>query len=125
MARKKTTPPASPLSTPPPSVTPERFTRLYHLVRLMGTGPVPRDRLTEALGLDVRGFYRDLELLRSVGIEVVLDQHGYGLAESAEAALARLPYPDPHLTLGEAEQLAKGRNRTHRKLAEQIARLKS
>jgi hypothetical protein len=32
-----------------------------------------------------------------------------------------LPFPDPHLTLGEAQQLAKGRSAAHGKLKKQIA----
>jgi len=36
------------------------------------------------------------------------------------AAIARLPFPDPVLTLGEARELAKGRNLAQRKLKQQI-----
>jgi hypothetical protein len=44
----------------------------------------------------------------------------YVLEGSAADAQARLPFPDPGLTLGEAQQLAKGRSVTHRKLKWQI-----
>jgi hypothetical protein len=37
--------------------------------------------------------------------------------------VARLPFPDPVLTLGEAQQLAKGRSPAARKLKQQIDRI--
>jgi hypothetical protein len=75
------------------------------------------------LGLDVRGFYRDLEVLRTAGIRVSLSERRYTLEDDADDAIARLPFPDPGLTLGEAMQLAKGRTGAHRKLKQQIAQI--
>src|SRR4051794_5644535 len=129
MARKKTQrqpkppPAAAPLPAERPAVTAERFGRLYKLVRFLGEGPKSRDRLTKYLGLDVRGFYRDLEVLRAFGIEWTLSGGQYTLVGEAETAVARLPFPDPHLTFGEAQQLGKGRSATHRRLREQIEEL--
>jgi hypothetical protein len=107
-----------------PGVTAERFTRLYRLVRFLAAGPKPRDKVMRHLRLDVRGFYRDLELLRSAGITVQLAEGRYGLAGVLQEALLRLPFPDPHLTLGEAEQLARGRSRAHQRLREEIANVR-
>jgi hypothetical protein len=104
-------------------VTAERAARLYRLLHLLGGGPQTRAALTRRLRLDVRGFYRDLELLRSAGIVVPLADGRYTLDEPAADAAARLPFPDPRLTLGEATLLAKGRTRAHRKLKEQIAQI--
>jgi hypothetical protein len=125
MGKKQGTPkpPATPEPAERPGVTAERFGRLYKLVQFLGTGPKPRDRLTRHLDLDVRGFYRDLELLRSVGIEIVLEEGRYSLAGDAEEAIDRLPFPDPRLTLGEIRRLARGRTQTHRRLQEQIDQL--
>jgi hypothetical protein len=106
-------------------VTAERFSRLYRLIQFLGSGPKNRARLTQHLGLDVRGFYRDLELLRSAGIEVVLEEGRYSLTGDLDAAIERLPFPDPRLTLGEMRRLARGRTRTHRGLQEEIDRLLS
>jgi hypothetical protein len=106
-----------------PAVTAERFMRLFRLVRTLGQGPKSREQLTQALGLDVRGFYRDLELLRTVGITVQLEESKYVLVEAVETVVSKLPYPDPHLTLGEMKQIAKGRSRLHKALQEQIAQL--
>jgi predicted DNA-binding transcriptional regulator YafY len=116
MARKRT-PQAAALSK---TVTAERAARLYRLLKLLATGPQPRASLARRLRLDVRGFYRDLELLRTAGIDLALVEGRYTLQEKVADAIARLPFPDPRLTLGEAAQLAKGRSRAHRKLKAQI-----
>src|SRR5262249_10150045 len=92
------------------AVTHERAKRLYRLLHLLATGPQTRATLMKRLQLDVRGFYRDLELLRSSGIELPLSQRRYTLAMKVDDAIARLPFPDPRLTLAEAIQLAKGRS---------------
>jgi predicted DNA-binding transcriptional regulator YafY len=116
--RKAKAPPAK-----PPAVTPERFARLYRLVRLLAAGTHTRTELARRLRLDVRGFYRDLEVLRDAGIAVAVTNGLYGLEGSADDALALLPFPDPRLTLGEALQLAKGRGAIHSKLKAHIQRL--
>jgi predicted DNA-binding transcriptional regulator YafY len=106
-------------------VTPERFRRLYRLLGLLGEGAETRSTLLRRLHLDVRGFYRDLEALRAAGVPIEVARGRYSLAESAEAARDRLPFPDPHLTLSEARQVAKGRGAAHRKLRGQIGALTS
>jgi hypothetical protein len=103
------------------AVTAERAGRICRLLHLLGTGPQSRERLIKRLSLDIRGFYRDLELLRAAGIAVSLRSGRYLLKGTVAGAVARLPLPDPHLTLGEAMQLAKGRTPAHRKIKQQIA----
>ena len=103
------------------AVTAERAARLYRLLKLLALGPQSRATLMRRLRLDVRGFYRDLELLRTYGIELTLEGGRYELYQALAGALGRLPFPDPHLTLQDAIQLAKGRTLAHRKLKEQIA----
>lgn len=105
------------------AVTTERAARLYHLVKLLGAGPQTRAALTRRLRLNVRGFYRDLDLLRQHGLHLPMKDRRYTLEENVEDALARLPLPDPQLTLGEALVLARGNSRAHRKLKAQIARI--
>jgi predicted DNA-binding transcriptional regulator YafY len=125
MARKRTT---SPARQPPSAsaarggLTAERIVRLYQLVQLLSV-PQTRGTLTRRLRVDVRGFYRDLESLRLAGVEVLLDKGRYRLGETADNATARLPFPDPQLTCGEARALAKGRTAAHRRLREQIEHL--
>jgi hypothetical protein len=119
MAKKRSPGPPAELKT----VTAERAARLYRLLQLLGAGPRTRDVLTKRLGLGIRKFYRDLEFLRSAGITVLLDGRRYLLAGNGPEAVGRLPFPDPCLTLAEAEQLAKGRTLAHRKLKEQLTQI--
>ena len=71
----------------------------------------------------MRGFYRDLEALRAVGVAVRLSKGKYVLEEDVTEAIERLPFPDPNLTLGEARQLARGRTRAHRKIRELLEQI--
>ena len=119
MAKKRNAPP--PPAAAKSAVTPERFARLVRLVWLLAEKPQPRSALSRRLRLDVRGFYRDLELVRTAGVPVTLAEGRYRLGGRLGDALALLPFPDPHLTFGEAAQLAKGRTAAHRKLRELIA----
>ena len=123
MAKKRTSRAAPPATAPErPAVTAERFARLHRLLLLLARKPQPREALARQLRLDVRGFYRDLELLRASGISVTLAKGRYELADDADEAASLLPFPDPHLTLGEARQLARGRSAVHRTLQQQIDR---
>jgi hypothetical protein len=106
----------------PKSVTAERAARLYRLVRLVGSGPSSRDTLMRRLRLDVRAFYRDLDLLRRHGIALPLAGGQYTLGDDLGTALARLPFPDPCLTLGEVQQLTRGRTAAHRTLQARLTR---
>jgi hypothetical protein len=90
------------------------------MVRLLSEGPHTREQVARRLRLDVRGFYRDLDLVRSSGIAVTLTEGRYTLDQDLDEALGLLPFPDPHLTLGEVQVLAKGRTPTHRKLRETV-----
>jgi len=105
------------------AVTADRAARLYKLIRLLSSGPKKRDALTKKLKLDVRGFYRDLDLLHRAGISITLANQRYTLDDAREVAVARLPFPDPRLTLGEAWLLAKGKSRAHLRLQEQVGRI--
>jgi hypothetical protein len=119
MARKRRTlAPAEPAG-----VTAERFTRLYRLIQILGAAPASRETLARRLHLDVRGFYRDLEFLRAAGIGVNVAEGRYSLEGTAAQAHDHLPFPDPHLNLGEARALAKGRGAAQRKLSQLVDRL--
>ena len=105
------------------AVTAERAARLFRLLQFLRRGPQTREALTRHLGHDVRSFYRDLELLRARGIDLPFRDDRYHLDKSVDAAIAGMPFPDPALTLGEAQQLAKGRSPAARKLKKQIDRI--
>jgi len=115
MAKKRTA-----ASARPKPLTPERLQRLYRLLQLLGDKPLKRDTLESRLKVGMRKFYRDLEALRDLKIEVQLKNERYALAERFETALARLPFPDPGLTVAEAMQLSKGKGAAQKKLREKI-----
>jgi hypothetical protein len=116
MAKNRSTNSAAQAKT----VTPERAARLYRLIKAVKAKPLSRDALRKKLRLDLRGFYRDLELLREAGIELPLVNRRYVLPDRVNHVLIRLPFPDPRLTLGEAVQLSKGRTKAHKKLKQMI-----
>lgn len=105
------------------AVKTDRAARLYRLLTILGKGPQTRAALTRRLKLGVRAFYRDLEVLRKVGILVDLDGGKYILHEKLSSALERLPFPDPGINLGEARQLARGRSKAHKKLRELLKQI--
>jgi predicted DNA-binding transcriptional regulator YafY len=107
------------------TVTPERATRLYGLVTLLGARPQTRQYLTRRLAVGVRDFYRDLEILRKAGVAIGHEHGEYTLDTELDKAHKLIPFPNPGLTLGEAEQLARGRSAVHRKLKEQVAAMQS
>jgi hypothetical protein len=90
---------------------------------ILNDGPQTRAAITRRLRLGIRGFYRDLEVLRGVGINVDLRGGRYVFTEDIKKTIDLLPFPDPGLNLGEAKQLSKGRSAAHRKLREQIAHI--
>lgn len=102
------------------AVTPDRFVRLYRLVQMLARAPQNRQALAKRLSVDIRGFYRDLDVVRKAGVPISLSAGRYSLSEAVATALARLPFPDPHLTLGDARILGKGRSKTHQQLKAQI-----
>jgi hypothetical protein len=112
-----------PPDTTKPSLTADRAARLCRLVRLLGEKPRTRTSLLRQLRLDDRGFYRDIHLLREVGILVEAVEGKYALRGDPDDAVLRIPLPDPRLTLGEATQLARGRTAAHRKVKQVLAQI--
>ena len=118
MAKKKSSAPDA-----AGSVTLDRALRLYRLVQALGKGPQPRTALLRRLRLGVRGFYRDLEVLRAVSVDVELGRGKYTLREDPTGALAKLPLPDPMLTMGEARLLSKGKTKAHQKIRQLLSQI--
>ncbi len=117
MARKKTSPSVASRTT---GITADRFVRLYRLLHLVGAAPQRRATLLRRLRTDVRGFYRDLELLRKLGIEVTVLGQRYGLTGNLEESLALLPFPDPHLLYADVLLLIEGDARARQKLRQRF-----
>ena len=114
MGRKKPTP-------APITLTAQRAARLYKLLTLLGEGPLTRRSLLSRMKMDVRGFYRDLEALRGFRIEIGLGlDNRYALPIKLDEALARLPYPDPGLSVRDVLQLCNGSTAAHRKLKQSV-----
>lgn len=100
---------STPISAP-------RASRLYRLITMLAKKPLSREVISKKLRITMRGFYRDLELLRSVGVEISADDTVYHLQSPLEESLSKLPLPDPQLTVKEARMLAKGTTVAHRRL---------
>jgi predicted DNA-binding transcriptional regulator YafY len=105
------------------SVTAGRVARLYRFIALLKRGPAGRATLLRRLSLNQRGFYRDMELLRAAGIHVEACDGRYRLIPNFQAAVDRLPFPDPRLSLGEAQRLCRGNTAAHRTLRAQVHRI--
>jgi hypothetical protein len=103
------------------TLTGQRAARLFRLLTLLGGGPLTRHQILRKLRIDVRGFYRDLEALRNLGVEVLSgDDNRYSLVIDLDEALARLPFPDPRLNFRDVQQLVKGETAGHRKLKQRL-----
>lgn len=99
------------------TLTPKRSTRLFKMLSILAKAPQTRDTLCRRLRVDQRVFYRDLELLRSLTINVTLEKEKYGLNQSLDDVLEYLPFPDPQLSYKDVQTLSTGRSDAHRKLA--------
>ena len=104
--------------SPEPSVgiSMDRAGRLYHLLEALSEGVHSRAALMRRLRSGLRTFYRDLDLLRTFGVDLRTEAEGYALHSSFEEALSCVPFPDPELTFGDVMTLMRGRSAAHRKL---------
>lgn len=114
-----------PSASKPHTESLKRASRLCRLLRLLTGKGATRTTILRRLRLDIRTFYRALESLREVGVVVELAEGRYVLHGPLEAALDKVPFPDPQLNLGEVRQLAKGRSAAHRKLKELLDQIDS
>lgn len=88
-------------------ITLARAARLHRLVRALGSDGRGRDEILADLGLGLRTFYRELELLRRCGVRVKTVQKRYRLVGTPEDAEGSLPFPDPQLSFAEMAELAR------------------
>jgi hypothetical protein len=110
----------SPRQGPAPHVTAQRAGRLCRLITLLGSGSHSRDVVLRKLKIDLRGFYRDLELLRSRGVMVTVEGTKYALDGDIDTALSKLPVPDPMLNVRDALVLARGNTDAHRRFRRRL-----
>jgi hypothetical protein len=87
------------------------------MVKLLAQGPNTRDAILGALGIGLRTFYRELELLQRCGVKVQQKNKLYSLISTAAQAEGRLPFPDPQLSFAEMEELARSPGEAGKRLA--------
>lgn len=102
-------------------ITLDRAARLHRLVTRLGAGPQGRQELLATLGIGLRTFYRELELLRRCGVKIRLAQKQYVLQGTVQQAEGRLPFPDPQLSFAELAELARCPGAAAQRLAEMLA----
>ena len=102
------------------TVTRDRAARLAKFLKLLAGTAKTRTALMGKLKTDQRAFYRDLRFLRALGIEVTAAGDKYVLDIPLDAARAKLPCPDPGLTMAEAAALSRGNSEAHRKLKRMV-----
>jgi hypothetical protein len=74
---------------------------------LLAGSPRKRDEVIRLLGIGLRTFYRELELLHRCGVKVQHKDKTYVLLSTAEQAQGRLPFPDPQLSFAEMAELSR------------------
>ncbi len=110
-------PSASSKRRPVPRITLGRASRLHRLVRLLAEVPRTREAILGTLGVGLRTFYRELELLNRCGVKVRLRDKHYALHTTMEQAEQRLPFPDPQLNFAELAELASYPGKASKRLA--------
>jgi hypothetical protein len=98
------------------SFTLDRVARFARILRLIERAPRDRDDIMKVLALHRRAFYRDISALRELNIDIRNDGNRFFLGENVAVARAKLPCPDPQLTMAELAELARGTSALHRKL---------
>lgn len=111
----------SPRRRPATHITLARAARLHRLVSLLGAGPRTREQVLSHLAIGLRTFYRELELLKRVGVKVRLVGKTYELQTSLDDAEGRLPFPDPQLSFAEMAELSQCPGEAGRRLADLLA----
>lgn len=102
-------------------ITLSRAARLHRLVKLLAAAPQTREALLNGLGIGLRTFYRELELLKRCGVKVQLSKKLYSLKTSAGEAEGNLPFPDPQLSFAEMAELAAHPGAAASRLADLLA----
>jgi hypothetical protein len=111
----------APRRRPATHITLGRAARLHRLVAALGAEPRTREQVLADLSIGLRTFYRELELLKRVGVKVRLVGRAYELQTSLDEAEGRLPFPDPQLSFAEMAELSRCPCDAGRRLAELLA----
>jgi len=110
--------PAAPKRRPVVQITLGRASRLYQLVTRLQTEATSREALLESLGIGLRTFYRELDLLKRCGIKLKREGKSYLIRSTTAEAEVLLPFPDPQLSFAEMAELARHPGDAARRLDE-------
>ena len=102
---------------PAVQITLGRAARLHRLVMLLAESPMGREAILADLGIGLRTFYRELELLKRCGVKIQQKNKLYTLLSTAAHAEGRLPFPDPQLSFAEMEELSRCPGEAGKRLA--------
>ncbi len=106
---------------PATHITLSRASRLHRLVSILGAESRTREEVLSSLSIGLRTFYRELELLKRVGVKVRLVGKQYELQTSLSDAEGRLPFPDPQLSFAEMAELSRCQCDAGKRLADLLA----
>ena len=101
-------------------ITLARAARLHRLVVLLARQPLTRESILDALGIGLRTFYRELELLARCAVKIQHKNKAYTLLATAEEAEGRLPFPDPQLSFAEMAELSRYPGEASTRLAQML-----
>jgi hypothetical protein len=87
---------------------------------LLAESPRSRGQVLSALGMGLRTFYRELDLLKRCAVKVQHKAKVYVLQGTAQQAEGRLPFPDPQLSFAEMAELAQHPGPAAQRLAEML-----
>ena len=87
---------------------------------LLAESPHSREQVLSALGIGLRTFYRELELLKRCAVKVQFKDKVYVLQGTADQAEGRLPFPDPQLSFAEMAELSRYPGPAAQRLAEML-----
>ena len=104
-------------------ITLGRAARLHRLVSILAQEPRTREGLLTELGIGLRTFYRELELLKRCGVRVRLTRKTYSLLATADDAEGRLPFPDPQLSFAEMAELSRYPGAAAQRLSQLLERV--
>jgi predicted DNA-binding transcriptional regulator YafY len=113
--------PPSSRRRPSVHITLQRAARLHRFVRFLAESARTREAILSQLGVGLRTFYRELELLKRCGVKVRHKDKQYTLLATAEQAEGRLPFPDPQLSFAEMAELAACPGPAGKRLADLLA----
>ncbi|MDR3633563.1 MAG: hypothetical protein P4L84_06985 [Isosphaeraceae bacterium] len=112
--------PPSNRKRPSVHITLGRAARLHRMVTLLAESAHSREQTLSALGIGLRTFYREIELLKRCGVKIQHKNKSYSLQGTAAQAEGRLPFPDPQLSFAEMAELGRHPGPAAQRLAEML-----